>query len=777
MQVDVRSDVTLLDPDSPVAATQEPLARRSVHPPAARRGTAREPWLWPILVILGFLIAAHGWALGDGLFLDDHLHRVRYADDHWSWQSLLDASTVKPDEFMQTWWQEQTIEWHYTRPLAILLGKIVYHLSNGRPAALHAVSLVLHLASSIMVFALARMLTRRTGWALVAGLLFVVYSHSVYAVAWLAAQNSVLQTCLTLAAMLAYVRASRLNLYASPTPAMDAPPPRPTTHPEATGPLAWTWLGLAVLLWVLALLSRESAIVLPLILVSLDWAFGGRRQVRARIGAYLVMAGVAGAFLIWRLSLAYHPMPDFYLRRYDGPAYIGWYAVKLLHWITSAIWLSPMTIGPTARIHPITEVPGDCLLMLAIVTVMSSGYYLACRGARGWWIWPLWVLLTFLPVVPVMAGPQSGYPAGVGFALAMVLGPALREDLRPTGIGRWSKPIAIWFLIATCTYIPIYRKMWHSMMASERVTLAGVAACPPPPTARELFFVNLPFVNIYAGLHAREVLPELDREWRTHVLTYAPHLLRVEHPTQIEQVDAWSFRLRMMGGRPYFSGALGRYLIESMRPSGRLRQGQTIPAELFEARITEADDDGVREVTFRFRRPLASPEYAFYVTTNQSGAMRVRFWGPDAEPPAPAPAPAEKPLTLGQVGRAAEALRAGLADEAASLFTAAVSDDKNIRSAARAALNQVVAPVLAALAAPVQDEFNRPRADDPDWARVRTWWQRHVDNQVLQAFWRSRPEFEAFRYRQQSLFHIREIAARIIRTDLYMTGPPFPSPR
>jgi hypothetical protein len=156
-------------------------------PPASRASeTATLPNLraiWnryaPLLLITAFLIAAHGWALRDGLFLDDHLHVLRYAEPAWSWRALLDASTVKPDQFMHSWWQQRIIEWHYTRPFSILLGKIIYQSTNHSVMALHAFSLLLHLMTSIMVYALARQVTLSTAWSTVAGLLFVVYSHSV----------------------------------------------------------------------------------------------------------------------------------------------------------------------------------------------------------------------------------------------------------------------------------------------------------------------------------------------------------------------------------------------------------------------------------------------------------------------------------------------------------------------------------------------------------------------------------------------------------------------
>ncbi len=122
--------------------------------------------------------------------LDDHWHRLRLAENDWSFSALLEAATIQPDRFIDTWWQEKPVSWHYLRPFAILVAKSVYHLSDGSVKAWHAVSIVVHWLNTLLIYQLALWLTRRRLWSLVAGLLFVVYSHNVYAVAWLAARIS-----------------------------------------------------------------------------------------------------------------------------------------------------------------------------------------------------------------------------------------------------------------------------------------------------------------------------------------------------------------------------------------------------------------------------------------------------------------------------------------------------------------------------------------------------------------------------------------------------------
>jgi len=658
------------------------------------------------LALIGATAAAHGWSLGDGLFFDDHWHRSQYENDAWSWRFLLDATTIEPGPLIDAWWEdpERPISWHYFRPFSVLLAKLVYHCTGGSVKALHALSVLLHLAAAFMVHHLCLRMTRRRFWSVVGALLFVVYSHSVYAVGWLAAQNAVLMTTLMLGALLCYLRASGLNLYAG-MPAKTRGP-QPSTAADATGrsgaaipPLKWRSFLAAVGLWCLAIASRENAVVLLPLAAAFDLAFGGWRHVRARWPIHVILAAIAAAFVCWRLVYFDYPIPDFYLRRPDGPAYVLWAMVKLMHYLTAAVWLSPLMFGPTLRYNPLIEVPGDCLLMFVILAVMSTGYYLACRRARGYWIWPLWLVLAVLPVVPVMATPHSGYLPGVGFAVAMILGPALRREIRPVSIGRASPAVAIWFLIATTTYVPIYRTMWRSVLAAERLTVAQIVASPPDPEATDLFFINLPFVNVYIRLHLGEVWqappgkahPGPASDFRCHVLTYSSNVLKMEQRCRIEQLDAHRFSVSIPQGRPYFSGAMGRFLIEAMRGGRRLEQGEVIADEggLFDVTVKEVDDEGVRKIEFRFQEPLASSKYCFYVTTGGHEAARVHFWGPD--------------------------------------------------------------------------ELRSLRGRDLLAAAV---------EQAAQ-----REDFAALRWQRDALFRIREIAAQIIRTDLYLTGPPFPGPK
>ena len=405
----------------------------------------------------------------------------------------------------------------------------------------------------------------------------------------------------------------------------------------------------------------------------------------------LALLAVAAVYWIWRFWVVYQPMPEVYYQRPEGLGYWAWAAAKLLHYLCAAVWLSPMTIGPTGRHQPWLEVPGDCLLMLAIVGVLGFGYYRCCRSVRGWWLWPVWIVLAVLPVVPVLATPHSGYLCGVGFAVAMVLGPGLRRFVRPRG--GWGRcVVALWFLIATTTYIPIYRSLWNGMLAAERCAVVGIAADPPPVTVSDVYLINLPFVAVYLPQCLAERGTDADRV-RYHVLTYAPQLLNMASPCRLEPLDAHSFTLTV-SQQPYFSGLLGRFLIEAMRYDNVLTAGQTFAADGYRVEVLERNGLGITKLRFTFDQPLASSEHCFYLGTLEHPGLRVSF---------------------DQVAAAAGDGSA-LADSAVVLH--------NVGSAGPG---------------------GEPWAQ---WARQR-----------------------------EAIERIRGITAWIIRTDLYLTGPPYAGPR
>jgi hypothetical protein len=126
-----------------------------------------------------------------------------------------------------------------------------------------------------------------------------------------------------------------------------------------------------------------------------------------------------------------------------------------------------------------------------------------------------------------------------------------------------------------------------------------------------LFFINLPTVCYYVvpALKAKLGIDEL----HGHALTCATELVRMMSPSEAEILDEYTLRVRSAADDRYFEGITGRTLLQMMGFEGMPAQGEVIEANLFTVIPTIVDEGGVRELVFKFKAPLNSPNYHFYL--------------------------------------------------------------------------------------------------------------------------------------------------------------------
>lgn len=137
----------------------------------------------------------------------------------------------------------------YFRPLVVALFTLELRLGDGQPGPMHAVSLGLHLTNVALVMVLARLIARRqhrqvsTTIVALAGLAFGLHPILVETVTWIGCQFDLVQTLFTLAGLCAAVRLHQ----------------------------RWWRAGIVGLCFLLAALTKESAVCFPILLVILDW--------------------------------------------------------------------------------------------------------------------------------------------------------------------------------------------------------------------------------------------------------------------------------------------------------------------------------------------------------------------------------------------------------------------------------------------------------------------------------------------------------------------------
>jgi len=139
---------------------------------------------------------------------------------------------------------------HY-QPLTMLLYAFEYKIGNGHAGIFHFVNILIHLCNTYLVFAFISKISPKNIWvALITAAFFAVHPMHVESVAWVAERKDVLYAFFFLFSLIMYTKYLTSESY---------------KH-----------LALAGVLFVLSCLSKSAAVVLPLVLLLLDY-YTGRR--------------------------------------------------------------------------------------------------------------------------------------------------------------------------------------------------------------------------------------------------------------------------------------------------------------------------------------------------------------------------------------------------------------------------------------------------------------------------------------------------------------------
>ncbi len=208
---------------------------------STRLAAAARNWAFPLL-LAGLVLAAYAPAFNNGFISDDYVVLGRLEDLKRDPAYLL---SIPPETFRAT---------------CYACFALLKMLAGYRPEFFYAFSMALHLANTLMVWKLTDRLAAGRQIAALAAVFFVVYQNPQEGVMWLAGMNEPLMTACVLGALLAW------------------------THER----FGWfTVLGAA------ALFSKESGLVLLLLVPLVDYVDSGRWRFRKE---YLLMAALVAPF-------------------------------------------------------------------------------------------------------------------------------------------------------------------------------------------------------------------------------------------------------------------------------------------------------------------------------------------------------------------------------------------------------------------------------------------------------------------------------------------------
>lgn len=209
-------------------------------------------------LVLALVIVAYLPFLGGGFLTDDFAHLARI-DQAGSARELL----AVPDAF------------GFYRPLTQATLAIDLEIHGRAAAAFRIISLGLHAAVLALAFVVARLVLVSPLAAAAATLAFALTpkAHPI-AVLWISARGELLMAVGSLAAIAAWIRWSR-------------------------GGRHW-WIAAAIACYVGAVLSKETALLLPVLLLLTP---SPSIPIRNRLAAAAVMAALAGVLLWWRYEV------------------------------------------------------------------------------------------------------------------------------------------------------------------------------------------------------------------------------------------------------------------------------------------------------------------------------------------------------------------------------------------------------------------------------------------------------------------------------------------
>jgi hypothetical protein len=366
----------------------------------------------------------------------------------------------------------------FVRPLQFITYRLLWLIQGGYGApGYHLVLLILHISNTLLVGVLASALSHRRSYGWLAAILFTTFplSHEI-----VAEVDALCHPLLVLWALLALVLFEQ---------------------GRRTGDRRWLWAVHPVLL--LALLTHENGLMIPVLILSLELIFYRPRNAR---------------------GLLRSPVPQYFVLP----------ALFLLWWtqIPKAATAAPHTLGALSRntlpffqvvAYPVLPIARldvtQWIWLLALVGVSLILTYIAARsmGLVQTWLFAIaWTTIAAVPAVLFLqweylfGGPRLYYLASVGAALLWALLPAAIIALaRGSAARRWAfwgvgALLAVAIVLPPIPFIRCQMDLFDQATGLVRLVSAQATAAP---LGKDLVYVNLPAFFISNAQHPRGCPP------------------------------------------------------------------------------------------------------------------------------------------------------------------------------------------------------------------------------------------------------------------------------
>jgi hypothetical protein len=525
------------------------------------------------LVLALLAVLPYAPSLGQPFFADDYIHLERArALPGAPWSLLAEAWVLRAAD-AAAWWSPPELAVPYFRPLvtlSFLLDSTVWGL---RPAGFHLTNVLLHLATTLIAYGIARRVLATPAAAFVAAALFALHPCHAEAVLWVSARTDLMAGAAAAAAVLFYMKAREGG----------------GLRPGAT--LA----GLAAL--TLGLLAKETAACVPALWLLYEALVPGTGPRRRRLAGPLLALGVVAAYAVLRArALGAAALPPHPFAHGPGdpdlPAHALMAPFLYLADLTLFVPPDPVVTLPWWRAHPLAFA---ALALVSVLVFASSLRAVPERRTR--WLGLGWIALALLPAALLSVGERFLYLPSLGYCLLRGAGAGAR--LATLGESARRPLLAMGVVVAA---VALARTVGFGVLAgrSRQVVDDALAALEASPDRSLALIVDLPAAAALGFGHALRL--ERPAPLEVEVLSVAPGFLTgsAASPSEVTGT-AGAFALRR--SPPYLQSYVEHAFLGERRA---FAIGDVVVRPSFTVAVRDTTEGGVSAFEVRLR-PEALP--------------------------------------------------------------------------------------------------------------------------------------------------------------------------
>ena len=411
-------------------------------------GSGRRKDIFIVLLFLSLVVVLYFNSLGNGFTnWDDGMIYANPAIRSLDWKSVLDLFTLKKASTYQ--------------PVRMLSYAIDYHFWKLNPLGYHLTSLFFYFLTCITVFFAGRLLVSRildrppdsvNRMALFAALLFAAHPVHVESVTWLAARKEVLQGFFFFLSFYLFMRFEE----------------------GQDGRTRWKLLGGVLLTFLLAVLSKPSAVVLPAIFLLYEVTLRGEavKSFLKRHWPFLVVSitiSLVFIFILMKVMADSEQIKPFYGgtlgTNFIVAFYVLLYNIKLLAFTTAYSPAYTLTASFSFA-SPWTLTAIGVVLLLFLVSIWARRRLNILFFSFFWFVITLLPFLNLIPISTLLADRYAflasfGYCLLVGFLLDRLYGVRLR--FASDGLFKGGALCLFFLLLSGYAYMTIEQnKVWKS---------------------------------------------------------------------------------------------------------------------------------------------------------------------------------------------------------------------------------------------------------------------------------------------------------------------------